>query len=84
MSSHPLHYRVFDLTSSAALDTLELHVLARAYYAAWRAVHGAPPEDRHPMPMFNALFDFGASPAMAAQGNDGAAHTVAAGSMTKR
>lgn len=63
MPHHLMDYRVFDLESRAPLDTLELHVLARAYYAAWRAVHGAEPERRHPMPMFNAFFDFDDSPA---------------------
>jgi hypothetical protein len=68
-----MDYRVFDLESRAALDTLELHVLARAYYAAWRAVYGTPPESRHPMPMFNVYFDFEAPPAMPLQHGDSAA-----------
>lgn len=54
-----MNYRVFHLESGAALDTLELHVLARAYHAAWRAVFGSVPENRHPMPVFNIVFDFG-------------------------
>jgi hypothetical protein len=53
-----MDYRVFDLETRAPLDTLELHVLARAYYAAWRAVHGTTPESQHPLPMFNAYFEF--------------------------
>jgi hypothetical protein len=55
-----MDYRILDLQSRRPLDTLELHVLARAYYAAWRAVHGSAPESRHPMPMFNVVFDFDA------------------------
>jgi hypothetical protein len=66
-----MDYRVFDLETRAPLDTLELHVLARAYYAAWRAVHGATPEGRHPLPMFNVYFEFDASSARSLQkGND--------------
>lgn len=53
-----MDYRVFALESNAALDTLELHVLARAYHAAWRVVYGKPPQGRHPMPMFNVFFEF--------------------------
>jgi hypothetical protein len=60
----PMNYRILDLNSRRPLDTLELHVLARAYYAAWRAVHGTVPEDRHPLPMLNALIDFEALPPM--------------------
>ena len=68
-----MDYRVFALESNAALDTLELHVLARAYYAAWRVVYGKPPQGRHPMPMFNVFFDFDASSAMPVQHGDDAA-----------
>jgi hypothetical protein len=71
-----MDYRVFDLKSSAPLDTLELHVLARAYFAAWRAVHRTTPESRHPMPMFNAFFDFYAPPMMSARSSDNAAQPV--------
>jgi hypothetical protein len=73
-----MDYRVFDLKSRAPLDTLELHVLARAYYAAWRAVHGTTPESRHPMPMLNAFFDFNASPTEPLQHHDSAAQSGAA------
>jgi len=62
-----MDYRVFDLETRAPLDTLELHVLARAYYAAWRAVHGTKPEGRHPMPMFNVFFEFEDSSARSLQ-----------------
>ena len=65
-----MNYRVFDLESGVPLDTMELHVLARAYYAAWRTVHGTTPESRHPMPMFNVYFVFEASPATCLQHGD--------------
>ena len=65
-----MNYRVFALESNAALDTLELHVLARAYCAAWRVVYGKPPQGRHPMPMFNVFFDFDDSSAMPLQRGD--------------
>ena len=53
-----MNYRVFDPETRAPLDTLELHVLARAYYAAWQAVYGFAPEDRHPLPMLNVAFEY--------------------------
>lgn len=53
-----MNYRVFDLKTRVPLDTLELHVLARAYHAAWRAVHGFTPERQHPLPMLNVALEF--------------------------
>jgi hypothetical protein len=79
-----MEYRVFDLETRAPLDTLELHVLARAYYAAWRAVHGTTPESRHPMPMFNAFFDFDDSHARPLRRGDNTARQVAAGSAVEK
>lgn len=56
-----MDYRVFDLESRAPLDTLELHVLARAYRAAWQAVHGTLPEGPHPLPMLRSVVEYGSS-----------------------
>lgn len=53
-----MNYRVFDPETRAPLDTLELHVLARAYYAAWQAVHGFAPERQHQLPMLNVTFEY--------------------------
>ena len=75
-----MNYRVFDIKSRAPLDTLELHVLARAYYAAWLAIHGTTPEGRHPMPMFNVVFDFDDSSAILLQGGDNAEISNGSGS----
>lgn len=71
MTSHFMTYRVFAIDSGAALDTLELHVLARAYHAAWRAIHGAAPVSRHSLPMLNAMFDFDAPPMESMGGHEG-------------
>jgi hypothetical protein len=79
-----MDYRVFDLKSGAPLDTLELHVLARAYYAAWRAVHGTTPESQHPMPMFDVFFEFEASSERPLERGDSAAQLVAAGSTARK
>jgi hypothetical protein len=79
-----MDYRVFDLETRAPLDTLELHVLARAYYAAWRAVHGITPEGRHPLPMFNVFFEFDASSATPLPGSDGGSQALIARSATNK
>lgn len=56
-----MNYQVLDLKTKTPLDTLELHVLARAYFAAWRVVHGEAPEGRHPLPALNATIVWGIS-----------------------
>ena len=53
-----MEYRFLDTRTGAPLDMLELHVLARAYYAAWRVVHGPEPKGLHPLPALNALIDY--------------------------
>ena len=53
-----MHYRILDLTTGEPLDTLALHVLARAYYAAWLAIHDRAPESRHPMPALRVVIDY--------------------------
>lgn len=40
-------YSIYSVSGMEPLDTLELHVLARAYRAAWRALYARDPEDRH-------------------------------------
>ena len=53
-----MDYRVLNTRTGEMLDTLELHVLARAYHAAWRAVHDATPEGWHQLPALSVLIDF--------------------------
>ena len=53
-----MNYQVLDLKTTMPVDTLELHVLARAYYAAWRVIHGVAPEGRHPLPALNVSFNY--------------------------
>ena len=38
-----MNYRTFKQSSRERLDALELHLLARAYYAAWWRVHNSEP-----------------------------------------
>jgi hypothetical protein len=66
-----MNYRIFRLGTREPMDELELHVLAKAYYAAWQCVHGRVPVREHIMPRLGLLIDFsppkpvenGASPA---------------------
>jgi len=78
-----MNYRILAGQNHALLDTLELHVLARAYYAAWRVVYGKPPQGRHPMPMFNVFFDFDDSSAMPLQRGNRSAQSAADGTSTR-
>jgi hypothetical protein len=40
------------------IDALELHLLARAYYAAWKRVHQSEPIHEHAIPSLNLLIYF--------------------------
>lgn len=67
-----MKYRIFKLGKREPLDELELHVLARAYYAAWQCMHGSAPVREHVMPRLGLLIDFGApAPAFPANGDAG-------------
>lgn len=39
---------------------IELHVLARAYWSAWIALHSEPPAGWHRLPDLGIAIDFGA------------------------
>ncbi len=83
MTPRLTNYRVSDLETGAPLETLELHVLARAYYAAWLAVHGVAPQNRHPLPMLHAAFEFDEPPAAPAPGDGKHVRQPAAGSAAR-
>ena len=53
-----MNYRVFRQSSRERLDALELHLLARAYYAAWWRVHNSEPILEHGIPSLDLLIDF--------------------------
>ncbi len=59
--------RIFKADSREPLDELQLHVLAKAYYAAWQCMHGSAPVREHIMPRLGLLIDFG-PPASTVQG----------------
>jgi hypothetical protein len=59
--------RIFRLGSREPMNELELHVLAKAYYAAWQCVHGGAPAREHILSRLGLLIDFG-PPAPPVQG----------------
>jgi hypothetical protein len=58
-----MDYRVFRLFDSEPIDAvsvpLEVHVLARAYGKAWRALHSCEPVGRHFIECLGLTIDFG-------------------------
>ncbi len=55
----PMTCRIFRLGSREPMNELELHVLAKAYHAAWRCVHGSEPAREHILSRLGLLIDFG-------------------------
>ena len=53
-----MNYRVMKQHSFERIDALELHLLARAYYAAWKRVHDSEPIHEHSIPSLNLLIYF--------------------------
>jgi len=54
-------YSIYSASSMEPLDALEMHVLARAYRAAWRSIHARDPVNRHVIESLDVMIDF-ASP----------------------
>ena len=54
---HAARYRL--VTGRLAARGVELHVLARAYCAAWIALHSEPPTGRHRLADLGIAIDFG-------------------------
>lgn len=55
-----MNYRILKQTTGEPLAALELHVLAKAYHAAWRRMHGSEPIRSHAIPSLDMLIDFDA------------------------
>lgn len=56
----PPPYSIYSVSGMEPLDTLEFHVLARAYRAAWRSMYARDPEDRHVIAGLDVMIVFGA------------------------
>ena len=55
-----MRYRLYSNSTREPYDTVEMHVLARAYRAAWRALHACEPRSRHVLPGVDLLIEFDA------------------------
>lgn len=53
-----MNYRIMQRGSYKNLDALELHLLARAYYAAWRRLYGSEPIHEHVLPSLDLVIYF--------------------------
>jgi len=60
-----VQYRMLTLSSKMAVDTLEAHVLARAYRAMWHVRYGTDPAGQHVIATLDLVIDFGAAAARA-------------------
>ena len=67
MSKYPLggrghsgrmEYSIFSHTSGEPLQTVDMHVLARAYRTAWRSRFGRDPAGPHVIAALDVLFVF--------------------------
>ncbi len=57
-----LEHSIYSWPSMEPLDTIEMHVLARAYRAAWRSLHARDPVSRHVIESLGVMIVFGARP----------------------
>ena len=55
-----MEYSIFSHSSGEPLDTVEMHVLARAYRAAWRSLFARDPVGPHVVAALDVLFVFSA------------------------
>ena len=55
-----MNYRIFSHSSGEPLDTVNMHVLARAYRAAWRSLFAREPVGPHSIDALDVLFVFSA------------------------
>jgi hypothetical protein len=53
-----MNSRITCWSSGAVLDTVEMHVLARAYRAAWRALFAREPVGQHVIAPLDAVIVF--------------------------
>jgi hypothetical protein len=54
-----MEYSLFHLGNGEPVDALDAHVLARAYDAAWRALHRCEPVGQHTIESLGLAIDFG-------------------------
>ena len=52
-------YRLLRLSSNEPIEVFEVHVLARAYGAAWHALYQCEPVGKHTIKGLGLVIDFG-------------------------
>jgi hypothetical protein len=57
-----LDHSIYSWPGMDPLDTLELHVLARAYRTAWRSIHVRDPMGWHVIDSLHVMIAFGTRP----------------------
>ena len=62
MKSNELDHTIFLRSTMERIYSLEMHVLARAYRAAWRSIHVREPISQHVLEDLGVVIDFGAPP----------------------
>jgi hypothetical protein len=55
----PMSFRIFSRSSGETIDTVEMHVLAKAYRAAWRSQFTHDPTGLHVIESLDLVIDFG-------------------------
>jgi hypothetical protein len=55
-------HSIYSWPGMEPVDTLELHVLARAYRAAWRSIHARDPMGWHVIDSLHVMIAFDARP----------------------
>jgi hypothetical protein len=54
-----MHYSLYSCSTREAVDTVEMHVLAKAYHAAFRSMWAADPAGPHLVNALDLIIDFG-------------------------
>ena len=54
-----MRYTLYSCSTRESIDTVEMHVLARAYHSAWRALWASDPAGPHLVNALDLVIDFG-------------------------
>ena len=57
-----MNYSIYTHSSGEPLDAVEMHVLARAYRAAWRALFAREPVGPHVLRALDVMFVYAVEP----------------------
>jgi CelD/BcsL family acetyltransferase involved in cellulose biosynthesis len=66
-------FKLYSYSTGEPVETVEMHVLAKAYRAAWRSVHAREPGQCHVLAAVDLVIDFeDGGPVVASQAPTGA------------